>query len=430
MDEQAHIIIGEAAVNATLEPPRRRFFSPRRKPAATLTHCENCGAALGGPFCGQCGQHAIDYRRSVWRVFLDAADSFLNWDTKFLKSVGILLVKPWKLTNDFNAGQRVRYVHPLRLYLLASIAFFLIARLVHFNSADFVKFEPKDRAAMEQALGKLAAPDSGLGPEERAKVESARAKLSQIRDPLSEDQQREMRSALGLLISSSVKRESRAKDRERLSKALDRIGRASPAPAGSPTLQPDAAAAHESPGPSLAPTATAVPRSGISFNYDDSKDSPNAPESWIEKRIKEKVGKDGSKSQLFFDTLRSNIPTMMLCCIPLFALVLKLLYIRKRRFYVEHRVYALHIHSFAYLAVVVITLLAMALAHWSSVAEGLAIGFLSAAGVVLIFLSIRRVYEQGWFFTTLKFGLGGIAYFVILVTGVALTAFVTVLLPG
>jgi hypothetical protein len=65
-------------------------------------------------------------------VALDALDSFLNWDTKFLNSVGVLLLRPWRLTNDFNAGRRVRYVHPLRLYLLASIAFFLLAQARQF----------------------------------------------------------------------------------------------------------------------------------------------------------------------------------------------------------------------------------------------------------------------------------------------------------
>ena len=37
---------------------------------------------------------------------------------------------------------------------------------------------------------------------------------------------------------------------------------------------------------------------------------------------------------------------MMLCCIPLFAFVLKVLYIRRRLFYIDHLIYALHIHTF------------------------------------------------------------------------------------
>ena len=94
-DEINQIILADAASSAAEEPPRRRgiFGLPRRSklPAKPLTHCENCGAPLTGAFCGQCGQHAIDYRRSIFRVVLDAADSFLNWDTKFLQTMTLLL---------------------------------------------------------------------------------------------------------------------------------------------------------------------------------------------------------------------------------------------------------------------------------------------------------------------------------------------------
>ena len=152
-------------------------------------------------------------------------------------------------------------------------------------------------------------------------------------------------------------------------------------------------------------------------------------ESWIESLIKSKVGEYGTKAKLFLQTLVSNIPTMMLCCIPLFALVLKVLYVRRRRYYVEHLVYALHIHTFVYVGVTVIVLLAMALAQWSETARAL---FSTAAGCamfVLVFLSIRRVYGEGWFFTTLKFLLGGLAYFMVLIVAVGATAFITLLLP-
>src|SRR5438093_11301647 len=125
MDDQSHIVAAKAAVTAALEPPRRRFFSRRRKaqPPA-LPYCENCGAPMAGPFCAQCGQAAVDYRRSFRHVIVDILDSFLNWDSKFFATIGLLIVKPWRLTNEFLAGKRVRYLHPLRLYLLASILFF------------------------------------------------------------------------------------------------------------------------------------------------------------------------------------------------------------------------------------------------------------------------------------------------------------------
>ncbi|MEP6936674.1 MAG: DUF3667 domain-containing protein [Chthoniobacterales bacterium] len=420
-DESTDLILGDAVAAAAEEiGPRRRFFRRRKKnERPALTHCENCGAALVGEYCAQCGQHAIDYRRSLLRVLIDAADSFLNWDTKFLKSVGVLLAKPWKLTNDFNAGRRARYVHPLRLYLLASIGFFLIAKLVNLTPQGRVELKPEDRAELNAALGKLAAPDSPLTAEQRAKIEAARTRWSGTAGPLEADDRVELENALRKLPRWSPKRELKPKERAKLDAALDRIPETTPKPAGpNPEDKPaDKSAA----GPAASPKLI-----NISTNWGKTK-TPFA--TWMETRIKEKVGEDGTKAKLFLGTLRGNIPTMMLCCIPLFAFVLKVLYFRQRRFYVEHLVYALHIHTFAYLSVVLITLIGMAAARWSDSARVLVVVFLSCLVVVQVFLSIRRVYGQRWFFTALKFVLGGFAYLLILISAVGTTAFVTLLLP-
>ena len=50
---------------ALFVPPR-----PKKGDRPPLTHCENCGAPLTGEFCSNCGQHAIDYRRSLYRVLI------------------------------------------------------------------------------------------------------------------------------------------------------------------------------------------------------------------------------------------------------------------------------------------------------------------------------------------------------------------------
>ncbi|MFN2623616.1 MAG: hypothetical protein ABR611_12320, partial [Chthoniobacterales bacterium] len=151
---------------------------------------------------------------------------------------------------------------------------------------------------------------------------------------------------------------------------------------------------------------------------------------WVEKQVKEKIGEDGSRAKLFMETLRSNIPGMMLCCIPLFALILKILYIRKGRFYVEHLVYALHIHTFLYISVIITSLAVMAANRTVPALSGWITGLMTIAIVVQIFLSIRRVYGQGWFMTLIKFLFGGLVYCVILVFAVAATALATLLLPS
>src|SRR5438128_3144901 len=124
-DEPAKIVLGDTVITAIERTPDRRWFRRSKDRRRSLTHCENCGAQLTGHYCGQCGQAAVDYRRSFRHVIADVLESFLNWDSKFFTTIALLILKPWRLTNEFLAGKRVRYLHPLRLYLLASVLFFL-----------------------------------------------------------------------------------------------------------------------------------------------------------------------------------------------------------------------------------------------------------------------------------------------------------------
>jgi uncharacterized membrane protein len=142
------------------------------------------------------------------------------------------------------------------------------------------------------------------------------------------------------------------------------------------------------------------------------------------------MGEHGTKMGLFITTLFSNLPYMMLCCIPLFAFVLKVLYIRKKIFYIDHLIYALHIHSFAYVGVMLIVLLTMGVDRvMPGALAGWIIAFLWIAFATQIFLSIRRVYRQGWFFTIFKFFAGGFVYLIVLSVALATTFFITIAWP-
>jgi len=378
MDDQSHIVAAEAAVTAVLEPPRRRLFSRRRKAhPPPLPYCENCGAPMAGPFCAQCGQAAVDYRRSFRHIIVDVLDSFLSWDSKFFATIGWLIARPWHLTNQFLAGRRVRYVHPLRLYLLASILFFFVvnywAKSIH---ADPSKLSAEDRAEI--------AADPDIPPAVKARIRGA----------------------------------------------LDAKGQTQPEAQTSPSPQ-----AAVTPQPSVIgsppPSVTSPSPSGDFGPLVQFDKPPSDPfEKWLEQRAKEKMGEHGSKMALFIATLFSNLPYMMLCCIPLFALVLKVLYVRKRVFYIDHLVYALHIHSFAYLAIMLIVLITIGLNR--SIPGAFAGWIIAALWITFaaqIFLSIRRVYRQGWFFTVFKFFLGGFAYLIVLTLALATTFFITIALP-
>ena len=382
--------MAETAITAIEENPNGRhgFFRRRnraRKQSPKLTHCENCGAPLAGGYCAQCGQPAIDYRRSFRHVLVDVLDSFLNWDSKFLSTIAWLLICPWRLTNEFLAGRRVRYLHPLRLYLLASILFFFAvnywAKSIHLDPG---KMSTKDRAELQAELKK-----EDLPPEARAKIEKA---LNLPRVP------------------PEVAAKMKPKDSAAAAGATPGV---TASPEEAPKEKPDAKSESERPLLQFGP------------------ENPTTPiEKWLRERAKEKIGEHGTNAQLFLMTVISNLPYMMLCCIPLFAFVLKILYIRKRVFYIDHLVYALHIHTFAYLSVILIVLATVGLFRVvPAVLAGWMVGLLWFAFALQIFLSIRRVYRQGWFFSIFKFLAGGLVYYIVLCLALAATFFVTLALP-
>lgn len=93
--------------------------------AGTERRCLNCDAPLTGEFCGSCGQR-VRSRNPTLREFVDdVVGDVFHWDGKFPATLKALLLKPGLLTEDFLAGRRARWLSPLRLYLICSVAYFL-----------------------------------------------------------------------------------------------------------------------------------------------------------------------------------------------------------------------------------------------------------------------------------------------------------------
>jgi Protein of unknown function (DUF3667) len=431
-DELEKFVLGDTAISALEEAPprRRRFFGRRKTQRPPLTHCENCGEQLQGHWCAKCGQPAIDYRRSFRQVIADLLNEFLNWDSKVFATIGLLVARPWKLTNQFLAGHRVRYVHPLRLYLLASILFFFVFNY-GIKSVQFepINLSPENRAEIREALQR-----ENIAPEVRTKIEEALGgtpvspkKRAALEDELKrEDLPAEARIGIqerldhgdplpnARAIMEDVMKDLPAEARTRIEDALKR---ASPTPAEE-TKQPGETT------PEPKENNRPQPPSG------SDKNASTPFEKWIEGRAKEKMGEHGTKMGLFVATLFRNLPYMMLCCIPLFAFVLKILYVRRRIFYIDHLVYSLHIHTFAYTGIM---LIAFATIGLNRVIPGTIAGWIIAllwvTFVVQIFLSIRRVYRQGWFISIFKFFFGGFVYLMVLLAALAVTFFATLTLP-
>jgi hypothetical protein len=105
-------------------------LAPPSQPAAAPTwkeQCLNCDRLLVGPFCAHCGQRAAPPHASLKQLGGEAFAEFSGWDGKFASTLKLLMFKPGELTRQFLAGRRARFISPVRLYLSASVIFFLIA---------------------------------------------------------------------------------------------------------------------------------------------------------------------------------------------------------------------------------------------------------------------------------------------------------------
>lgn len=115
-----------------------------------------------------------------------------------------------------------------------------------------------------------------------------------------------------------------------------------------------------------------------------------------------------------------NLPVAMFCVLPLYALLLKIVY--PSRYYAEHIVFAMHIHTVAFIVFTVMMVLPEGadLDDWGSLA-------LFIAFAVYQFLALRNYYGGGALATTVKYCLLAASYSVLLVAAF-LAAFVAVFL--
>lgn len=105
-------------------------------PVAMRPRCDNCGAALAGPYCHECGQRDRDHLATVKEFFAHVAEVAVGYDSRLLRTARALFTQPGLLTAEYIAGRRARYAAPLQTYLLAAALLFASATvrpIVTFN---------------------------------------------------------------------------------------------------------------------------------------------------------------------------------------------------------------------------------------------------------------------------------------------------------
>ena len=127
------------------------------------------------------------------------------------------------------------------------------------------------------------------------------------------------------------------------------------------------------------------------------------------------------KPEVALDKLMDNLPIAAFVLLPIYALILQLFYWGSGRFYVEHLIFGMYLHTLAFLLFTLLMILPGSgesgeNGGFSSIlASGLKLGFF-----VYYFLALKRYYGQGAFVTTLKFTSLLIAYSILLLPGLLL----------
>lgn len=311
-------------------------------------NCLNCGTELKGEFCHACGQKDLPKRQTTFELLANFVSSFSNYEGKFILTVKYLFLRPGALALEYNAGHRERYFHPVRMYAFISFVFFLI----YFS----------------------------LPEEKKDKVE------------LTEEDKKELRDSLN--PKGSLNKQMAAFGVDTVEVNFDSLSR-------------------------VKPDSTSGKKKRNNFNLTNSKyktieayDSAQAalPEekrdNWFEQRLnhrniilKERYKDDDSKdfNSDFWKATQENFPKLLFLLLPVFALVLKLLYVRRNYFYSEHLVFSIYYYNFFFFAGSIMLLVGLVESlDWM-------VGLIGWGIYLYLLFSMKKMYGQAWGKTILKF---------------------------
>ena len=320
--------------------------------------CLNCGAEVQGRYCQDCGQENVVPHETFWHMVKHFFYDITHFDSKFFETVKDLLFKPGFLTRQYVQGKRVAYLHPIKMYVFTSAVFFLIF---------FSFFQPK--ANMTDMNVKIDSTD-------RAEY------IREIRKDLQKD------SANPVF-------------KEELSRALDTAypitlkdyyarGRGSRIQIFGDTKFPNAEA------------------------YDSAQKSlpPDQRDGWFRRRLIKKQfaiddefrkDPDGFSNKLL-NSIVHRMPYMLFLSLPLFALLLKLVYLRRKQFYyADHGIFTIHLYVFTFIMLLVVLTFGRLRDLWGWNFLNWIIGLLVILLFFYLYKGMRNFYGQGRAKTFLKY---------------------------
>jgi hypothetical protein len=336
-------------------------------------------------FCPNCGQENKDQKVSLFTFIQDFFSNYLNFEAVFFQTLPAFFLHPGLLTNTFNEGKRRKYIHPIRLYLISSLFYFFVAAL----------------ATPENFLDQFMSAD--ITPEQIDKSTRGIVKFNmeagKTLDSLNKSGEFEELNNLGLNLDSS---QMKFQDVGGLNQTIeDTISRGKRDWRELRKLAVDLEVSDSA-------FDTAISKTSFDINL--------GLDSYQRRRFV-------ANSGLFISNAIQNLPIMMFIILPFFAFLLWLLYFRSKKYFVEHLIHGLHLHSFAYIiyGLGILWIFEIDLAV-------ILVFFLCFVWVTTYtYLSLWNVSKQGWFKTLLKLWILGLFYSIALVIAVILELYISLI---
>ncbi|MCU0606190.1 MAG: DUF3667 domain-containing protein [Candidatus Edwardsbacteria bacterium] len=363
--------------------------------------CHNCGSPLYGRFCSNCGQEHLERSDRDRRLFRAFIFEQFNFDKRIFRTL-LGLLWPGYLTTEYLAGRRGRYVTPFKTYLYISVAMFTVLAFTGQRQslmgaiqsraerefadstavAESSDVQSTDNVAGAVAPGATAAPTIGASAE-RGPVQAVAPELPAVLDSPTTVRTGDTVLAAGLGADSTAAAVDRSRDAaNRIVIAADR------------SLSPDSGDADAE----IDTTGLLYRLSGtVRGGFTRMQRAPGA----------------------FYQRLFKRMAQGMFVLMPILALLLKALYERSRRGYVEHLILSLNFHSFTFLVVIFLQALYLIGGRAMTLANP---GVLLLVPAYLL-LAMKRCYGQGIVKTTVKFALLTASYGMIFAAGMAVVLY-------
>lgn len=277
--------------------------------------CLNCGTTVQGRYCHVCGQENVVPKETFLHMVTHFFNDITHFDGSFFVTAKDLLFKPGFLSKEYMAGKRVKYLHPVRMYVFTSAIFFLLFfSLVKTEDAIIVtkSEKPLDDAQREDYIISL---------QNRLKDDTGnlllKEKIILLKDtsrPFTVNDIFETETNEGLNITFGGKKYKSFAEYDSLQKAM-------------PASERDGWVLRR------------LIKKGIETN---NKYKGNS---------REALNKLGN-------SILHRLPYLLFVSLPLFALILRLVYIRKKWrsvfYFADHGVFTIHLYIFSFIVLMLV----------------------------------------------------------------------------